>query len=293
MSVALKEKGFSLIELTVTVGLMGLVSLFTMKVMENQTSSQASIEATAEINMTVSTIAQSINDPAKCASMFHNQVASPAGTTTFDGLRYTVANPPAAPVTHQLLETRATHNIVYQHFFINDHNDIRLRGDTASGTATLSITFRVQPSSLSQKLNLFNQTNARTIIRHIPFNVELDGANRVLSCGSVVSSNSLLSQQNACALLTGIGAYWNASHPHGPRCMMREQVCPFDHLMRGFNADGSINCRPAEEFVRGEDIFDLSHTVNCNFGGSPTGISHRWVLVPTGPQGRLRIHCHL
>ena len=272
-----KHSGFSLLELSVTMGLMGLVSLFTMKIMENQSTTQTSIEATAEINTTISLIAQTINDPAKCASMFYNRNVN----SDLNGLSYTIAVPPA---THQVLQTRASGKI-YQNFFIQDASHIRLRGEAATGTANLSITFSVQPLAKSQKLNLFSQNNAKTIIRTIPFNVVTNAGGIITSCGPVISTYSQLAKQNACLSLAQLGGVWNSGTG---RCEITQQSCPYGQIVRGFRADGVILCENAPTQMMVEDIFDLSHTVNCALGVG----NHRWLLT-TGPNGKLRIHCQL
>lgn len=272
-----KPKGFSLLELSVTMGLMGLVSLFTMKIMENQSMSQASIEATAEINTTISIIAQTINDPAKCNSMFYGKNIN----SNLNGLSYTTTPPAAA--THQLLQTRASGK-VYQTFFIQDAAAISLSGEPATGTANLTITFSVQPLNKSQKINLFAQNNARTIRRTIPFNVVTTGTT-ISSCGPIISTYSQIAKEQACNTLNNLGGGkwdWN-----GTNCLFTtspSHTCSWDRLLKGFNANGDAICVPATDQVRVEDIFDLSFTTTCAY-------ARRGYYLRVGGSGKLQLNC--
>lgn len=277
---SLRQQGFSLLELTVTMGLMGLVSLFTIKIMEQQSMSQQSIEASAEINTMVSNIAQAINDPVKCNSMFYNKAAG----NTFPGLSYQIVRPGLPTVTHRLVETLADHNKIYQDFYIKDSSSIVLQYEPATGTARLDVTFHVQPLGTTQKANLYNNPNAKTIKRSIPFNVVLSTANRVMYCGPVISSNAILAKQAACSALKNVGGWWN---PSTNRCEIVKQSCPFNRVFRGFTVDGSgkviPDCQPASNYVKAEDIFDLGHSMSC------VGKT-KWKFI-VGPNNKLRLNC--
>lgn len=282
-----KDSGFSLLETAVTVGLMGFVSLFTMKLMEQQNMSQLSIEASSEINMTVSTIAQAINDPEKCASMFKGKNLTPQSpptriSTTLPGLIYQVKRG-ASLVNVNLLQTLSNHNKVYKQFYIKDASSIELASETGSSVANLNLTFHVQPIGKTQKMALSFNPFVKTVKRSIPFNVKLNGST-VMSCGPVISSHDLIARKNACEMLsTTIGATWdNATN----KCVVGSKVvsrCYLGELPVGFDSAGRIICEPATNRVRVEDIFDLNATANC------TG-SLYW-YIDKGTSGKLVIKC--
>lgn len=274
----IKEKGFSLFELSVTIGLMGIVSLFTMKVMENQAQTQESIEATAEINMTISTIAQTINHIGKCEALFKGRAVN----STLNGLIYSYRQSTNLPMTqYNLLLTRAGQNKVYQNFYIDDANDIRLSGDPTSGMANLTITFRVQPLAKSQKLNLFNLGAGRTIIRQIPFNVITNASNVITSCGPVISASSTLARKTTCDSMLGVGARWDAG---ARRCYLDSGICPYGQVASGFDATAHVICTPAINQIRADDLFDTGYRDSCLAAGQQT-----WRLVVVG--GKVRLEC--
>lgn len=280
----LKSKGFSLLELSITMGLMGLVSLFTMKIMENQSMGQESVEASAEINQMVAKIAQTINHRDKCAALFKGRLVSifPYDYQPMSGLIYDYRASPALPLTtHNLLLTRSLHNTVYKHFYIRDENDIQYAG-IAPLVVNLKITFRVQPANKDQKMNLFNQNNERTIIREIPFNITYKpGSSEISSCGQVVSNSSRQAREVACASMEGIGARWNNVTGN---CYLETGTCPYGEVGSGFDATGKVICTPAINQIRADDLFDTAYRTDCLMAGTQT-----WRLSVVG--GKIRLNC--
>jgi prepilin-type N-terminal cleavage/methylation domain-containing protein len=275
------QKGFSLVELVVTVGLMGVVSLLTMRIMENQSAAQLSVEVTAEINNTVSLISQAINDPRKCAQMFAGRNVN----STVDELSYQITSV-TPPSTAYLLQTRNDGKI-YRYFYVED-GDITLSQDTAMGMANLNIVFKVQSMSSAQKLNLFSMMNARTVRRQIPFNVVTDGSLNILACGPIASQGNLEAKRIACNSLARTGVTtWNAVTA---RCEISPKACPFGQLPVNFDAFGNIVCRQANTLIQVEDIFDLDHSTDCQplTGGRVLSL---WGITTNPSNGKLRLSC--
>ena len=276
------QKGFSLAEMAVTVGLMGVVSLLTMRVMENQSASQLSIEASAEINSTVSIIAQTINDPKKCNSMFVGKNIN----SSHNELRYTVVSPPS---TVNLLQTRnPPANKIYQYFYLED-GDIRLSADPKNtGMAILTLDFKVQSMAKSQKINLFSAVNSRVVRRQIPFNVVTVGST-ITACGPVASRSQDEARRVACLSLAQSGlTQWN-----GTSCELRPQICPFGQIPINFNAAGNIVCDEARNRIQVEDLFDLNHVIECQPTAPPPAVQRvraRWGLTVSSA-GKIRLTC--
>ena len=277
------QKGFSLVELVVTLGLMGMVSLITMKVMENQSAAQLSVEATAEINSTVSLIAGAVNDPAKCHQMFAGRNIN----SVINELRYQVATS-GAPADVYLLQSRNVGKI-YRYFYIDD-GDMTLSQDPSNmGMANLNIFFNVQSMAISQKINLFSQLNSRTVRRQIPFNVVTDASLNILSCGPLASRNNILAKEIACRGLLNTGLVtWDSG---SSRCLLRRNVCPAGEIPVNFDASGNIVCNTGGDQVRVEEIFDLSYmTNNCAVSGT-NPLRVYWGIVADPATGKLRINC--
>ncbi len=275
------QKGFTLVELVVTLGLMGMVSLITMKVMENQSAAQLSVEATAEINTTVSLIAGAINDPIKCNQMFAGRNIN----SVINELRYQVPTS-APPADVYLLQSRNVGKI-YRYFYIDD-GDMTLSQDSSNmGMANLNIFFNVQSMAISQKINLFAHINSRTVRRQIPFNVVTDAALNILSCGPLASRSNLVAKQIACESLVNTGlVYWDTGLA---RCRLRRNVCPYGTIPINFDATGNIRCQTGQSQVRVEEIFDLSYMTNSCAGSGH--LKRYWGIVADPSSGKLRINC--
>lgn len=273
------QKGFTLVELVVTLGLMGMVSLVTMKVMENQSAAQLSVEATAEINTTVSLIAGAINDPIKCSQMFVGRNIN----SVINELRYQVTTS-LPPADVYLLQSRNAGKI-YRYFYIDD-GDMTLSQDPSNmGMANLNIFFNVQSMAISQKVNLFNQINSRTVRRQIPFNVVTDAGLNILSCGPLASRSNLVAKQIACEGLQRSGIVeWHAATS---RCRVKRNLCPRDQIPVNFHPDGSIKCDSARNQVRVEEVFDFTYMTNSCFGSG----QKLWSVVADPSSGKLRINC--
>lgn len=276
------QRGFTLVELVVTLGLMGMVSLITMKVMENQSASQLSVEATAEINSTVSLIAGAINDPVKCNQMFAGRNIN----SVINELRYQVTTS-VPPADVYLLQSRNAGKI-YRYFYIDDGDMTLSQDPTNMGMANLNIFFNVQSMAISQKINLFSHINSRTVRRQIPFNVVTDAALNILSCGPLASRSNLVAKQIACESLDNTGlVVWDAG---SSRCRLRKNICPPGQIPVNFDAAGNIRCRTGGNQVRVEEIFDLSYMTN-SCAGSGANIKRFWGIVADPTTGKLRINC--
>lgn len=294
-------------------GLLGGVSIVTIKVMENQTNNEANLKAKAEIQKTTALLKSVLNDPVSCKKMLEGQPLNAAlnGESSI-GLP-PVLPPPAVNPTkaglyqnikdqayREILSVHPTQGTNYGRFRIAPatFNPIKLIKVTDTGTnvdaVDLSIQYNVETKSI-----LFrddgNYANDRTYIEKIPLLVTFNTTtNRITDCGLVISDAAIAAKQKLCDSM-GNMTRWNAGTS---RCEFIASECtgntiPERQARSNQDTDAVFNCVDIHTQFNVMQLFDTIDgglTRRCT---SPTG-TYRIIAdndTDDGNKVKLRLHC--
>lgn len=290
---SIKEKGFSLPEITIAVGLVAGISLVTMKVIDNQANNEARLKASAEIQKTLAVLKGILNNPDQCRGMLKDQPLSPAINGITNIIKPAAVPAPAQPGLYQRIKNPTTGTFSYKEilainsnygkFRIGPAGSIQLVKVTDSGTNLDAIDLVIQ-FRLESKAILFrddgNNANDKTLNQRIPLMVTFDqGTNLITDCGLVVSDANLAAKEKLCRSM-GSMATWT-----GTQCRFVANACPPGEVPERQNPTGALfTCVPLEQQFNVLDLFDTSYS--CS---SLTG-SYR--IVSEGSPEKLRIRCY-
>lgn len=295
------QKGFSLPEIMVAMGIMGAISLVTMKLIEMQRGNEVFLKANTEVSKAINILQSAINNPKSCSDMFGGKL-KPATTdprvapgTIIPKLEFNFVEQ-GTGLTKQ--QTILEHDKNYGAFYLRT-NDIQLvsnptftaGADTATGTYTsgvvadVYINFRIKQKSINLWGNSTTEfAKDKVIVKRIPIVVTLNKATQaVYSCGPVVSENNVSAREKFCRSLEGGGvAMWNATDK---KCVLRSMDCEWGKIPKSMNRMGintATECQPIENVMPADQIFNKDFTCQIKAGGI--------ALVSDG-NGRFRVHC--
>jgi prepilin-type N-terminal cleavage/methylation domain-containing protein len=261
------QSGFSLTEVMVAVGLLGGVSLMTMKLVEEQSKREAEMKAKGEITKALALIQSALSDRENCrVALGGNPV-----TGSLPQLRLEKTINGRTSVLN-LLERGKN----YQGFSVraSDPAAISLRP-----TSVTSVSGETQ-IELMLKFAIGIEPPSKDITRTIPLLVQVVGGN-IVSCGAVMTATNLESMQKMCATL-GTMATWSVAES---RCILNKMACPWGRVPVRLNLLGAMDCVPAQQQIRVEDLFYINDPANCPGGGN-----NRFRLAARF--GKLKLECY-
>jgi hypothetical protein len=268
--------GFSLTEITVAIGLLGGVSLVTMKLMKDTTNNDAYLRYRAAVAQTVSLLETYTSDPQMCKTMLvgktRTNVLDDSTSPPLFGGTGEITVTTKTGVTKRLL----TSNTNYPDFRIASPGIFLLKSvyDSASNpVSAIYIKFQIRDRS---KL-LFGTSGAKTLVKiiHVRTQLQADGVT-IKSCGPLVSEGNLSAKRILCLSLKG-AATWD-----GTECRLNEMKCPSGQVPFQMTSLGSVSCIPVENKVDPSQVFDFSPDT-CTPGQS--------VRLTTGADGKIRADC--
>lgn len=315
MPIKLSQKGFSLPEITVALGLLGGISLMTIKLVENQMNNEAHLKAKTEIAKTTALLKTILNDPENCRNMLKDQILP---TATGSGVRTNIGLPPALPAPslnpalpgpglYQRIKNPGTSPATYAYKEIllatgnyrnfgvgyiqfekmtdsNTPAKIMLSGvstDIDMDTVDLIIQYRVETKSILFK-STTNDANEKGYLQRIPLLATFNyNTNQIKDCGMVTGEATVAAKQKFCTSL-GNMAQWDAT---ALTCKFKPNVCPAGQVPEAqskVNAS-TFTCVPVTDQFDAEDLFDT--TATCQ---SATGS----YTIQVGASGKLRIQCN-
>ncbi len=274
----LNYRGFSLTEIMVAMGLMGGVSLVTMRLMENSASNETYIRFRGEVSKAVALISTHLNDPNSCKSilvgktMIGTPVATPVAAGNYyngDGvLRMTNR---LGTATVSLLQ----HNQDYDGFRIplGGISLQRNQSDTATQKLVdLILVFDVKKRDFGSRKAGANER----ITKKITMKVEATGST-ITSCGPIIAEASTTAKQVLCTSLTSGAAFWD-----GTECRLKSIRCPYGEVPFQMTSIGSVKCVPVEQKIDTNQVFDFTQS-NCLPG--------QQVRLNTGTDGKIKAEC--
>lgn len=296
MSVKSNQKGFTLPEIMISLGLLGGISIVTVRLIENQANNEAHLKGKAEIQKTTALIKTILNDPDACRNMLKGQVI-PALTTSPE---VPVATPPALPAPsanpalpgaglYQRIKLPSTLNpppYAYKEILLSNSRYslfrtgtiglIKMSNTGAVTSATnlafdnvdLAIQYRFESKSI---MNAFRSSqdaagnaNDKTYIHRIPMIVTYDWATKAIrDCGLMASEANAAAKEKFCISL-GNMAQWNEATME---CKFRESKCPTGEVPDEQHSTGNlIRCVPILNKITVDDIFKTGPGSGCPSG---------------------------
>jgi hypothetical protein len=260
--------GFSMPEILVALGLMGGISLVTMKIVEDQKGNEAFIRGNAEIEKTISLLKTTLNDPENCRSILAGSTLNATGTA-LGSLRIPLKTSPG-----QFKEILAA-NRKYSDFETQGIS-LAVPAGSPPSTAEVQINFRIR----SRNLSLWGASTStgpgdRIISKTIPVIVSQTGTT-LTDCGPVVSDTNATAKQKFCESLGG-ATTWNAPTQ---TCSYNDMTCPFGQVLVRLTSMGGAICEDIKNHIKLDDLFDTSPCVS-------TG---KFRIIDNG-SGKLRIDC--
>lgn len=271
----LTQKGFSLPEILVALGLMSGVTVITMKMVENQTTNESKIKSLGEVSKTVSIIEGVLANPELCKKMLGGKTRA---TTSNYGTVLPQLSYPVGGGTLMVLESKN-----YGSFMLNP-GDIQLANQvTSTGNfADLIINFKVRKKTTHQFGDNNDPSNFDVVTRRIPVAVKLSGTT-VVSCGPIVSEANNTARRVFCEGLGG-ATIWDDIEK---KCKLKnnsDMKCPDGQVPKRMTSLGYVECVPIANTINLNDVFETTPS-SCSSG---TNISVEY----NSATKKLRIKCN-
>lgn len=287
----MKSAGFSLPEIMVALGLLGGVSLVTMRMMDNHTKGQATLKHRAEIQKASAIVENVLKDKDNCRLMLRGNTVTSTPTTIIphpDLLNMTAIQDKVPDYAALNVKTtdqslylpfKSGNTVLYKPLLrvgqvypgfemtdIQISHAMKFSGITTgvNDVAQLSLTFESPPKS------------RRYIKKDITF-LYKHQSNVLTDCGPVLSDATDEAKRKLC-LSMGPMVQWVDG-----KCEFVTKKCAWNEVPVGFGSDGAKNCVPANTRLKGEDLFDTNTSCTLNPGGSVQLIS---------TLGKLRVICN-
>ncbi len=297
----LKQVGFSLTEILIALGLLGGISLVTMKLMGDQSSNQNYLKSKSEIDKTVSLVAAQLADRKRCDAFVFGKRLGAAVTKISSKLpngEEKILLKSASPFSAQTEEgaeegggsTVVSSGPVEYGDFYMDYNSMYIEPDpTISNLAHLVLRFRLKNSSFlkfQKEGDARNKTSQdydpRSIVeKKIPIPIVRNFIKPVIidSCGSQIGEAEARAREAFCTSL-GEGFTWNVITSE---CVAREINCPIGQVVTEVTSLGDYKCGNASDHVILSNIFDLDSEKSC-----PNGFS----LQQNSTTKKVQIRCN-
>ncbi len=271
-------------ELMVGVGLLGGVSLVTMKLMQENASNDTYIRFRAEVSKATALIQTHLADPNSCKTMLvgktrHLSPAVPAGALQYFNGTGNLTMTTKSGTTMSLLQ----HGQTYDGFSIPTGGIILAVNPTYGQMTDLILVFDIKKRDIAAR----KDGTSQRIIKKITLKTEqspADTGTTINGCGPIVADANNEAKQILCASLTSGAAYWDTSTTP-PECRLRAIRCPFGQVPFQMTSLGSIQCIPVEQKIDNSEIFE--------FGTQPCAPGQSVKLESTGaPAYKIRAVCY-
>lgn len=276
------SRGYSLIEISVALAILGGVSILTMRIVQEQKGNETFIRSKAEIQNAISILRTTLADSENCRAML-------AGKT----FQKPVTGSSGVELQSLFLpfrgKTDASGNAIGKEFLKKDQSyrgfsvkSIYLAGDDTIATKTTSqpqtgkliINFEIKNKSLA----VWSKANTNQLItQSLPISGTIAPNSLVLSdCGIAVSEMNITAKQKFCLSL-GNAAVWDSINN---KCNFSSiMTCPEGEVMVKMNSLGGVVCEPIKDAIKLDDLFD---TTSCQSTGKIRIIEKN---------GKLRVDC--
>lgn len=248
------NKGFSLPEVIIALGILGGMSIITMKLIDDQVSNEAFVRANVEISKTLSTVQAILNNPENCRYTMKDSSNNPllrsSSGTVIPAFKARIARLNADKI---LIEP----NKIYPNF---KTGNFLVRGSSNPDdlTAQVELNFFIRKKSIFMWGRADDTSKDNQITRTLPLMVNVDGTNRITDCGPVISNANQTAMEKFCESMGSLTT-WN-----GSTCQLVNQTCDYNEVPETL-AGMAVTCVPIR------DQIDLSYIISqgtcVNTGG--------------------------
>jgi archaellin len=255
------SSGYSLVEISVALAILGGVSILTMKIVQDQKGNETYIKSKAEVQNAISILRSTLADDENCRAMLAGKSFQKPSTGS-DGVELQSLFLPIRG------KVDASGNAIGKEFLKKDQpykgfsvKSIHLAGDdtitqkstSQPQTGKLIIKFEIK----NRNLALWSKANSNQVITHsLPISGTV-GANSVnlSDCGISESEMNITAKQKFCLSL-GSAAVWDAVNK---KCNFSSSMtCPEGEVMVKMNSLGGVVCEPIKDAIKLDDLFDTS-----------------------------------
>jgi prepilin-type N-terminal cleavage/methylation domain-containing protein len=262
------ERGFSLTELMVTVGILGGIALVTMRLFEDQTNKEALIRSKSEIQKTISLVKQSLSKPVNCRLNLNPYTIPQIQATGTTGHPHPNLKTYVSSTSTKLLLGSGMN---YNHFKTDNILLFSVPGEPSK--------VRLQLKFLHKKKSSDGAVsgNWTSVSESLFYTVSKNSLGQITDCGEVVCAANATAKQKFCKSL-GSAAIWNASTG---KCTFAQMTCPFGEVVMKLNTFGGVQCGPIKDYIKLDTLFDVSTCTNT---------SGKYRIVSNGA-GKLKVEC--
>ncbi len=273
-------------ELMVGAGLLGGISLVMMRVTQQNSSNEAYMRFSANVNKAALQVQNNINNRTRCSEMLVGEVRD---TTPYPGNSATgrVCGGQGGACSYSLRTTKgagyevllAADTEYAEGFYIPPYGIQLAQSSMGAAVTELIITFKMRNKVLSKNAANIKDTaaaNQGTIVKRIPFVSELAGTT-LKSCGPVVSDSDLAAKEVLCRSLGAAGT-WTGSN-----CILREVKCPAGQVPSEMTSLGTFICISVLNNAMRDSLFDYSDST-CPPGQNA-------ISLAAGAGGKIRVVC--
>jgi prepilin-type N-terminal cleavage/methylation domain-containing protein len=267
------QRGFSFLEVVVTVGILGGVSLVTMRLFEDQTNNEALIRSKGEIQKMIGVVRTTLRSGNNCRYNFNTYSMGQLYANMRNG---GVPVPNLKRVYQQTPTTLGLTTFLHANKDYNEFSTDRFSINYpvgSTGGVILDLRFKYKKKSTDGKVS----GNWAYVTEKIPFSVTTDASGRISDCGEVISAANATAQQKFCLSL-GSAAVWNSSTQ---KCTFAQMTCPFGQVVVGLNTLGGVQCGAIKDHIKLDSLFDVSTCLN----------EYQMYRVIYNGHGKLKVDC--
>lgn len=284
-----RETGLSMTELMVGVGLMGGISVVTMKLMEETAQNKSHMSYTAAVNRAAMIVQNAINNESRCKEMLVGETRDANIYPNIPGTVRICGGQGGACSNSLRIRKGAGYEVLLQTnreyaegFYIPPYGIQLASSPLGAGVSELVITFRTRSRDASSNSPTVQATaaagKAGVIVKRIPFLSEFSGGT-LRSCGQVVADTDLNARRIMCQSMGG-AATWNAGTS---TCVLNDMRCPNpDEVPITMTSLGGLVCGPVTQTDFQDQIFNFSSST-CAPGQS--------VSLGTSVDGKIKAIC--
>jgi hypothetical protein len=232
MHLSLNMRGMTLVELTVTLAISGLVGILIMRHTQMTFSQESHLRYKAKVNESFTLFHNMISRQDKCTEMLKGKTTSADGIEVPDGLSINGT------------ESIVLKQGIFDHFEIQS---IKI-SDSVLSNNSFDVTVTYRPSSL-------DQFSSSPIVKKVTI-VGVKEAATIESCGPVISEMNVVTKQYFCSKM-GALANWDSV---SGKCLLNNAFsCSDGNVPQYISATGTISCVPIAETVDFSKIFNFEN----------------------------------
>lgn len=255
MQLITNKRGFTLVELAVTMGITGLMTVMFMRLSLSSYNQEAHLRYKASVNETLTIVQNALRDPNKCTEMFKDQTITPTGTELPDeGI--------------MMGEGTRKVSLLKKGNYADFEVESILLADSVFTNTSFDIVINFEPRGITAFNSFFN--SGSKISKRITV-VGIKEAGKVKTCGPILSDTKLLVKKTFCDNMKSMGT-WD-----GEKCVLRHTPfkCNPPYIPYEMRSSGTLNCTHVAHRVEYEKIFDFNPrdctTKNYSFYQTPDG----------------------